>query len=420
MDAQGFSGIEAHSRKRAGIGLLMPLLLSVLLAILGACAPGAGGGSGKHIGAWLSIRMVDAQHGWASTYLAILRTSDGGAHWQDVTPWQKLSPWGHSATFLTASIAWVVQQGNKDDKTPAQVFRTADGGQTWQHSDLPDTVSAFTPTSSPYQGNRTDVSVSSVSASDAQHAWVVSTRIFTPSHNSDNIQITYTHVLQTSDGGKTWSVLLQGLPGTQSSTSPSAPRIGWAVLVNATTGWLNGPTPSTLLVTQDGGATWQQHALPPLPIKDPTGGAATQLLVPTFLSAQQGILSTLTYGRNGNNQYTCYVTRDGGTTWTVTPPLTLQWFPATDYRDATHWSFLTDTSILYKTVDGGQHWTTSQLKTAFQRIEQVQFLSSTIGWAIGNNIPANGSFMGDSDTVTAPVKTTDGGKTWTALSYNVS
>src|SRR5271166_651405 len=115
MDARGIPGWTSRCQRRAGVGLLLLLLICTLLVSLGGCAPG--GSSGKHIGMWQAIHMFDAQHGWASTYLAILITSDGGVHWQDVTPWQTLSPWGHSATFLTPLIAWVVQWGNKDTKT---------------------------------------------------------------------------------------------------------------------------------------------------------------------------------------------------------------------------------------------------------------------------------------------------------------
>lgn len=425
MASQKIPGRVSRCQRRSGTGGtgLLLALLSVLLVSLSGCGLSDGGSSGKHIGAWQAIQMLDTQHGWASTYLAILRTSDGGAHWQDVTPWQKRSPWGHSATFLTPQIAWVVQQGNKDDKTPAQVFRTADGGETWQHADLPDSVSTFTPTSSPYQGNRSDVAVSNVSAIDAQHAWVLSTRTYTPSHDPDNIQITYTHVLQTSDGGATWSVLvsrLPGLPSEQNSTSPSVPGINWAALVNSTTGWLNGPTPETLLVTQDDGQTWHQRTLPALLRATAVASeSVTQLSAPILLSAHDAILPAVTYGRAGNNAYYFYVTRDGGATWTVTPALTLLGFPEADYLDVTHWSLLTESAVLYQTADGGQHWTTSHPKTDFRRILDVHFLTNSTGWAIGDNTPANGPFMGDSDTVTSPIKTSDGGKTWKTVTYTV-
>jgi photosystem II stability/assembly factor-like uncharacterized protein len=414
VDARRIPGWMPRCQQRAGVGLLPLLLICTLLMCLGGC--GLGGSSGKHIGMWQDIHMFDAQHGWASTYLAILITSDGGAHWHDVTPWPTRSPGWHDVTFLTPSIAWVVQPGSNDSNMSAQVFSTADGGKTWQHGDLPDSASL-------YQGNRSDVGISDVSAIDAQHAWVFTTRIFSPPYNPDNYQIIYAHVLQTSDGGKTWSMLAPGLPGVPPSTSPSAPRIFWAELLNATTGWLNGPTLTTLLVTHDDGHTWQQRALPALQTKIPPIDAATaQSAAPTFLSAHNAILS-VTALNGADYTLSCYVTQDGGTTWAVTPALTLPEAPEVDYLDMTHWSLLVITNrntILYKTADGGLHWAISQPRADFQRIQDMQFLSATTGWAIGVNTPADLSSMSISDTVSSPVKTSDGGKTWQTVTYDVS
>ena len=90
----------------------------------------------------------------------------------------------------------------------------------------------------------------------------------------------------------------------------------------------------------------------------------------------------------------------------------------------THWSVLVSTkntnTTLYKTADGGQHWAISQPEADFQRLQDVQFLSGPTGWAIGFNIPADVSTMSDSDTVSSPVKTSDGGRTWQAVTYDVS
>lgn len=141
---------------------------------------------------------------------------------------------------------------------------------------------------------------------------------------------TYTHVLQTSNSGNTWSVLAPGLPGVPQSTSPSAPRIFWAVLVNATAGWLNGPTITTLMVTRDDGHTWQQRALPALQTQTPIDVATVQSAAPTFLDAQNAILPVTALSR-GHYTLSFYVTGDDGTTWTVTPALTLAGYPEVDY-----------------------------------------------------------------------------------------
>jgi hypothetical protein len=92
VDAQAIPEGMRRRQRRDGAGLLPLLLICTVLVSVGGCAPG--GSSGKHTGMWQAIRMFDAQHGWASTHLAILITSDGGTHWHDVTPWQTLSPGG--------------------------------------------------------------------------------------------------------------------------------------------------------------------------------------------------------------------------------------------------------------------------------------------------------------------------------------
>lgn len=58
-------------------------------------------------------------------------------------------------------------------------------------------------------------------------------------------------------------------------------------------------------------------------------------------------------------------------------------------------------------------------RLAYQRLGSVDFLTSTTGWAIGDNANLKGAFAGDSDTVTAPLFTSDGGKTWAAVVHTV-
>ena len=66
------------------------------------------------VGAISSLRMFDATTGWAATSDRVLRTGDGGFHWQDVTP---PAPPGTSLSSLTglamfprsAAEAWVAR-----------------------------------------------------------------------------------------------------------------------------------------------------------------------------------------------------------------------------------------------------------------------------------------------------------------------
>jgi len=84
-----------------------------------------------------TIRMVDRQTGWAVTrYVgALLRTTDGGTRWRDVTP--LISSGSKIRVFeiavLSPLIAWVSGAGPSDSMT-TEIFRTFDGGRTWRRS----------------------------------------------------------------------------------------------------------------------------------------------------------------------------------------------------------------------------------------------------------------------------------------------
>jgi len=79
------------------------------------------------------IHMIDANNGWAwssgveGQYL-LLRTTDGGQLWRDVTP--RAFPYlEYGGWFLDSQTAWVA---TLDRKTYAGgLLRTADGGKSW-------------------------------------------------------------------------------------------------------------------------------------------------------------------------------------------------------------------------------------------------------------------------------------------------
>jgi len=76
------------------------------------------------------IKMIDLMTGRAEGEVGtdgethILRTSDGGATWRDVSP-VLVDRFGQDAFFLDALLAWV---WNAD---LGESWRTLDGGQSW-------------------------------------------------------------------------------------------------------------------------------------------------------------------------------------------------------------------------------------------------------------------------------------------------
>jgi hypothetical protein len=78
----------------------------------------------------------------------VLRSSDGGAHWQTVFPTWRVTPTGpqaQSAFFLNAADAWV--ETNHQWPSPpgvTTIWRTADGGAHWHKGiSLPGVLSQY-------------------------------------------------------------------------------------------------------------------------------------------------------------------------------------------------------------------------------------------------------------------------------------
>ena len=79
----------------------------------------------------VSIRMFDEASGWAVSQERILRTSDGGVSWHDVSP-EAGATFGYAACsyFLDNLHAWVLVP-NSDDMLRGVLYRSDDGGLTW-------------------------------------------------------------------------------------------------------------------------------------------------------------------------------------------------------------------------------------------------------------------------------------------------
>jgi photosystem II stability/assembly factor-like uncharacterized protein len=181
--------------------------------------------------------------------------------------------------------------------------------------------------------------------------------------------------------------------------------------VNASTGWVTGTvfvnTLAWLYVTHDGGSTWNQQTLPLPPNVPPS-----QLVIqpPTFFSATDGLLPVRFADSLTNKDIAAviYVTYDGGMTWHTTTPVSAA-LSSSQFLDMRH-GWLTDGTHLFVTSNGGQHWATLTPSANFKRITLLDFVSETTGWAISHQGAAS-SFL---------LKTTDGGRTWTQITPEIS
>jgi len=340
-------------------------------------------------GSLLSLHMIDSTTGWALSEHAVLRTTDGGLHWKNVTPPNIQLTRESMADFLTASLAWVTTP--QTNGTTTQVLRTMDSGQTWQQS----TVPAF------YLKQMTFV--------DAQHGWILA------GWGAGGGAAEAVAVFRTGDGGKTWRNVSSALPASTDGPPPGHLPFGGRKsgihFLNASTGWITGTVVANdliwLYVSHDGGATWYQQSLT-LPPGVPS--AQLSFVSPTFFSATDGILPVIfSDGDTGRGIATdIYVTHDEGTTWKSTTPLPFA-AVATDFVDRQH-GWATDGMILYRTSAGGQQWTKLSPGASFKQVTSLDFVSSMLGWAID----------GQGKNSALLLKTTDGGQTWTPFPFMIS
>jgi photosystem II stability/assembly factor-like uncharacterized protein len=349
------------------------------------------------------IRMVDTSTGWAVARAEddidrIMRTSDGGLMWTDVTPSETVTLLGEPrratlSTLADAQHAWAIYSGVFDlERGPIAVvvWRTADGGATWLPSTLieaPGGSGFFEPLS--------------LGILDDGFGWLMAAIDAGMMHQ-------YIALYTTPDGGGTWTRVLDPY-GDQ--PVHSCPKTGLA-FADASTGWMTRDCGGlidqvTLITTADGGVTWIERPVP-APSGLPDGYAYPYLCAPHSIrldTPRAGALAVSCYqyldtpGPSGETTregpHALYRTQDGGATWDVLeyPGGEVLWLD-----DARGWAL---GRKIYRTENGGVSWT---LVHEVQWDGQFTFVDPQNGWAVAR----------DGDEV-ALVRTSNGGSRWSIL-----
>lgn len=326
-----------------------------------------------------TLDMKTETSGWALTYTSILRTTDGGETWLDVSPaeWDETSV-PTNGFFFDENRAWVLQTDPVDFERGA-VFQTGDGGVTWTRTETP-------------------FGAGSMSFIDDQTGWVMTG--LGAAAGSMAIAI-----FTTQDGGATWTEVYRRDAG-ESAPAGEIPLVGskrGITFRDENHGWVAGSYPidnvSYLYATENGGTNFKQQEIS---MPSDTGDGMLSLEAPIFFSQNTGVLPGFVFTADLSSTV-MYTTVDGGKTWLPTTPVpVLGLYSIPTENDFIVW----DGNILYHSSDAGKTWVevTPNINLD-QLVASLDFVDSQNGWVTWIDLDGNYGLA----------HTSDGGATWVAL-----
>jgi hypothetical protein len=246
-----------------------------------------------------SMHMVNETTGWgvggpedhedlmgATHEQSILHTTDGGSHWKVVKTGD--FSLGMLPFFLSEATAWIAINHH--------LIHTSNAGILWEEFALPLAAGE-------------SAQITRLIFLDVRIGWLIA-QIYHSSVPPKSAPLTVLY--HTNDGGTSWHQLLR--ISEQSWDNRWGKKI---TFLTATRGWMTSG--SLLLVTRDGGRTWQPQTLPL-----PAGVESFSELrfeTPRFFSAQDGIISACRSDLpdSTRNGFVVFVTHDGGQNWQSQP-----------------------------------------------------------------------------------------------------
>jgi photosystem II stability/assembly factor-like uncharacterized protein len=324
--------------------------------------------------------MVDLHNGWALMASSILKTTDGGRHWKDVTPANAGLNQNARGQFLNTQDAWIaIGPANQQEGPGITILHTTDGGRSWQRSLINDPLVA---------------SVDVPHFLNGQQGWLEMSS--TPGAGSAGSDIWHSN-----NGGQTWTKL-------SSNKSSSGLTLGYVTGISFRDAQLGIATGNrgaggdntfpSLALTHNGGRSWQTQTLPhllggyvnPANTSQPPVFFGNVVVLPVTITTQSGPVLVL------------YRSNDGGANWFQTSAAHIQ-AEDTYVVDPNHaWATDTPSGTLYSTSDGGNHW--SLASTTAYHLNALSFTNAQNGWGVtGNQL----------------LQTTNGGQTWQQISYTI-
>jgi photosystem II stability/assembly factor-like uncharacterized protein len=281
------------------------------------------------------------------------------------------------------------------------MFRTNDGGGTWQRAVVEGTAA--------YQiGGGPPTVRLSLDFVDPQHGWLIVIR------RSGNLSDRSLH--ESSDGGMSWTSLPDP-PNSESTIRFIGTLEGWATGGLPQIGF---PGDDLLYHTTDGGRSWEQRSVSP---PTETGlGSPWEYHLPVFANALDGVLPVELY--KGCDIVGFFVTHDGGKHWDLQggfatadrpPPAPREGIRAVDMS---LWTVSAFGNSFRVTQDGGKTW--SLVTADLSSVDTLGTIGSLIpllasaeaGWGI---VSSERCWGGGCTSARVLVKTADGGQTWAPL-----
>ncbi|MFF8480175.1 WD40/YVTN/BNR-like repeat-containing protein [Streptomyces antibioticus] len=281
------------------------------------------------------LAAVDRHTAWvAGSQGTVLRTTDGGASWRNVSPPGAADLQFRDVEAFDARHAVVLAIGEGE---ASRVYRTDDGGATWTESFRNTDARAF---------------YDCLAFFDRRHGLAM----------SDPVDGRF-RILSTRDGGRTWTVLPdRGMPAALEGEAGFAASGQCLVTAGSRDVWLatGGAAHARVLHSADRGRTWTVSGTP-LPAGDPARG----VFALAFRDRAHGLAVGGDYRPDQPSLQAAATTADGGRTWRparTAPPAYrsgVTWLPHTRPTalavGPTGTDLTTDAGRTWHTIDTGSY-----------------------------------------------------------------
>jgi len=362
------------------------------------------------------------------------------------SPVPSSTPSASAAASLPVDLAGTFPGGGLWAVEGSTLLLSTDAGSSWRRTTIP-TSTGVIPT---------------VFVLDSEHVWSVTIGPGSTDNSGSSTDVTNLVVHRTVDGGQTWQA--STIPANFANTSPelvfgdalhgylvgsaqrqsdgtstvvrtddggatwsdvaTRPWLGAMVTASdASTVWAAGGQQEAggqflqpiLDVSRDGGRTWQDARLPGLAGDDEAQCGCYLAGPPLFLDSGTGYVTVVSGGASGNEVTRIDRTADGGRTWTVATDQPVAADGGVAVLDPLHWLLLLDgyPAAVIGTADGGASW---------QTVAVGGSPSDQFTWIAGvdTHHAAALQFLGAGSypPVSALYLSADGGSTWQPAAFS--